>query len=156
MLPGRFVLCTLLLLPSSAGPSSPDALHVGKNVAVAPGQVLHNVSCILCSAEVEGRVAGSVRVFAGNVFLNGPVAGNVLAFGGNVTLAGQSKVGGRVVIFGGHLHQDAGAISPARTVLPPIIFLPLILMICAAVGGLIVLTRRMVHEQGAYPRLPRL
>jgi hypothetical protein len=149
MLPRRFVLCTMLLLPSSA-------VHVGKNVAVASGQVLHNVSCILCSAEVDGRATGSVRVFAGHAFVRGQVAGNVLVFGGNVTLSGQSRIGGRVIIFGGHLHQEPGATSPAQTVLPPIIFLPLILMICVAIGGLIALTRRMVHEQVAYPRLPRL
>jgi hypothetical protein len=41
-------------------------------------------------------------------------------------------------------------------VLPPIIFLPLILVIFAIIGGLIVLTRRMVRGPVAYPPLPRL
>jgi Na+-transporting NADH:ubiquinone oxidoreductase subunit NqrE len=41
-------------------------------------------------------------------------------------------------------------------VFSPIIFLPLILLICAIIGGLIVLTRRMVRGPVAFPPLPRL
>jgi hypothetical protein len=158
MLPRCFVLCTLLLasLLPSAAQSLPDVLHIGRNIALAPGQRFHNASCFLCSATVEGRATGSVRAFAGNVFLNGYVGGNVLVFGGNVTLTGNANVGGQVVVFGGHLHQDSAATSHATTVLPPIIFLPIILIICATIGGLIALTRRMVRGPVAYPPLPRL
>jgi hypothetical protein len=158
MLPRCFVICTLFLVPSLPGvaQSLPNVLHVGRNVAFAPGQRFHNADCILCSVDVDGNATGSVRVFAGNVFLNGSVAGNVLVFGGNVTLTGKSTVGGRVVVFGGHLHQDAASASHIFTVLPPLIFLPLILLICAVIGGLIVLTRRMVRGPVAFPPLPRL
>jgi hypothetical protein len=95
-------------------------------------------------------------VFAGNVFLTGSVGGNVLVFGGNVTLTSSARVDGRVVIFGGHLHQDPAAVSRTQTVFAPIIFLPLILLICAIIGSLIVLTRRMVRGPIAFPPLPRL
>jgi hypothetical protein len=156
MLPQCLVLSTLLLAPSLPVVGSPNVVHVGHNILLPLEQRFHNATCFLCSADVEGRTTGSVRVFAGNVFLSGAVAGNVLVFGGNVTLASGAKVGGQVVIFGGHLHQDPSAASPARTVLPPIIFLPLILLICAVIGGLIVLTRRMVRGPVAYPPLPRL
>jgi hypothetical protein len=156
MLPRCFVICTLLLAPSLAGIGQPNLLHVGRNILLAPDQEFHNAGCILCSADVEGRATGSVRVFAGNVFLNGSVGGNVLVFGGNVTLTSSSKVDGRVVVFGGHLHQDPAAVSRTRTVLPPIIFLPMILLICAIIGTLIVLTRRMVRGPVAFPPLPRL
>jgi hypothetical protein len=61
-----------------------------------------------------------------------------------------------VVVFGGRLHQDPAATSPKHTVLSPIIFLPLVLFICAIIGGLIVLTRRMARGPVAYPPLPRL
>lgn len=156
MLPQCLVLGALLLAPSLPVVGSPNVVHFGHNILLPLEQRFHNASCILCSADVEGRTTGSVRVFAGNVFLNGVVAGNVMVFGGNVTLANGAKVGGRVVIFGGHLHQDPAAASPVRTVLPPIIFLPLILLVCAIIGGLIMLTRRMVRGPVAYPPLPRL
>jgi hypothetical protein len=156
MLPRCFVVCTLLLAPSLAGIALPNLLHVGRNILLAPDQEFHNAGCILCSADVEGRATGSVRVFAGNVFLNGSVGGNVLVFGGNATLTSSAKVDGHVVVFGGHLHQDPAAVSRTRTVLPPIIFLPMILLICAIIGTLIVLTRRMVRGPVAFPPLPRL
>ena len=158
MLPRCFVLCTLFLVPWPAGvaQSLPDVLHVGRNIVFAPNQRFHNAGCILCSTEVDGRATGSVRVFAGNVFLNGSVGGNVLVFGGNVTLTSNAKVDGRLVVFGGHLHQDPAAVSHTQTVLAPIIFLPMILLICVIIGGLIVLARRMVRGPVAFPPLPRL
>ena len=153
MLPRCFVVCTLLLATSLAGS---NVFHVGRNILLAPDKEFRNATCILCSADVEGRATGSVRVFAGNVFLNGSVGGNVLVFGGNLTLTGSAKVGGHVFIFGGHLRQDSTTGNHPHTVLPPIIFLPLILVIFAIIGGLIVLTRRMVRGPVAYPPLPRL
>jgi hypothetical protein len=147
-----------LLAPSihSVAQSLPDVLHVGRNIVLGSDQKFHNAGCILCSAEVEGRATGSVRVFAGNVFLNGTVDGNILVFGGNLTLTGQAAVGGRVLVFGGRLHQDSAAAIQNHTVLPPIIFLPMILLICVVIGSLIVLTRRMVRGPITYPPLPRL
>jgi hypothetical protein len=153
MLPRCFVVCTLLLATSLAGS---NVFHVGRNILLAPDKEFRNATCILCSADVEGRATGSVRVFAGNVFLNGSVGSNVLVFGGNVTLTSNAKIDGRVVVFGGHLHQDPAAVSHTHTVFSPIIFLPLILLICAIIGGLIVLTRRMVRGPVAFPPLPRL
>ncbi len=158
MLPRCFFVCTLLLAPWLAGIAQtlPSLLHVGRNILLAPDKEFHNAGCILCSADVEGRATGSVRVFAGNVFLNGSVGGDVLVFGGNVTLTSNARVDGRVVVFGGHLHQDPAAVSHAHTVFSPIIFLPIILLICAVIGILIVLTRRMVRGPVSYPPLPRL
>jgi hypothetical protein len=156
MFPRCFVVCTLLLAPWLAGVAQPNLLHLGRNILLPSGQEFHNAGCILCSADVEGRATGSVRVFAGNVFLTGSVGGNVLVFGGNVTLTSSARVDGRVVIFGGHLHQDPAAVSRTQTVFAPIIFLPMILLICAIIGALIVLTRRMVRGPVAFPPLPRL
>ena len=156
MLPQCLVLGTLLLAPSLPVVGSPNVVHFGHNILLPLEQRFHNASCFLCSADVEGRTTGSVRVFAGNVFLNGSVGGNVLVFGGNVTLTSNAKIDGRVVVFGGHLHQDPAAVSHNQTLLPPIIFLPMILFICAIIGSLIVLTRRMVRGPVAFPPLPRL
>jgi hypothetical protein len=148
MLSRCLIVCTLIL--------APNVRHFGRNIVVAAGETVHDVGCFLCSAEVHGHAAGSVRVFAGHVFVNGSVGGNVLVFGGNLTLTSGANVGGHVFIFGGRLHQDSTAADYPHTVLPPIIFLPLILAIFAMIGGLIVLTRRMVRGPVAYPPLPRL
>jgi hypothetical protein len=148
MLSRCLIVCTLIL--------APNVRHFGRNIVVAADETVQNVGCFLCSAEVDGHATGSVRVFAGHVFLNGNVSGNVLVFGGNLTLTGSATVGGHVFIFGGHLAQDSTTANYPHTVLPPIIFLPLILVICAIIGGLIVLTRRMVRGPVAYPPLPRL
>ena len=158
MLPRRFVLCTLLLLPWLTGvaQSPPNALRFGQNVVVAPNQIFNNARCFLCSVDVNGQTTCSVRVLDGNVFVNGSVAGAVRVFGGHVTLTNHATVGGRVVVFGGHLHQSAAAISHGTTVLSPIIFLPIILLVCVIIAGLIFLTRRMVRGPVLYPPLPRL
>jgi hypothetical protein len=152
------MVCTLILAPSLAGvgQSPANLRHFGRNILVAADETVENASCFLCSAEVNGHATGSVRVFAGNVFLNGYVGGNVLVFGGNLTLTSGATIGGHVFIFGGHLHQDSTTANYPHTVLPPIIFLPLILVICAIIGALIVVTRRMVRGPVAYPPLPRL
>jgi hypothetical protein len=158
MLSRCLIACTLILAPSlPRTPQSPaNVRHFGRNIQVAAGETVQNASCFLCSAEVNGHATGSVRVFAGHVFLNGSVGGNILVFGGNLTLTSSAVISGHVFIFGGHLHQDSTTASYSHTVLPPIIFLPLILVIFASIGGLIVLTRRMVRGPVAYPPLPRL
>ena len=158
MLSRCLMVCTLILAPSLAGVAQPPAnlRHFGRNILVRADETVQNASCFLCSAEVNGHVNGSVRVFAGHVVLNGSVGGNVLVFGGNLTLTSSANVGGHVFIFGGHLHQDSTTPNYPQTVLPPIIFLPLILGIFAMMGALIVLTRRMVRGPVAYPPLPRL
>ena len=153
MLPRCLVFSGLLL---AIVRPSPDVLRVGRNIVVAADQKLHNVSCVLCSADVAGHAEGNVRVFAGNVSLHGLVAGNILVFGGNVTLASTAVVGGKVVIFGGHLQQDPAAICHRRTVLPPVIFLPAIVLLCALIGSLIVLTRHLAQGPIVFPPLPRL
>jgi hypothetical protein len=154
MLPRCFIFFVLILAPSLAARPDPNATHFGKNFAVAPDQTIHNATCVLCSTEVAGHATGAVRVFAGNVSLSGSVAGNVLVFGGNVTLNGGATIGGHVFILGGRLYS--GTIQPAHTVLPPIIFLPLTLLVCAIIGGLIFVARRSVRGPVIFPPLPRL
>ena len=155
MLARWFLLC-LLLAPALPEGGATDVVRFGRNIVLAADQPFHNASCFLCSARVDGHASGSVRVFAGNVLLNGSVAGTILVFGGNVTLAGNAVVGERVVVFGGRFHQDSGAPEVAHTIVPPIIFLPLILLICIITAGLIHFTRGRVRVPGGYPPLPRL
>jgi hypothetical protein len=152
------VLCTLILVPSLAalGQAPPEVRHFGRNILVAAGETVKSAGCFLCSAEVNGHTESNVRVFAGNVFLNGSVDGNVLVFGGNVTLTSAAHIGGQIFIFGGHLQQDPSSSDHPHTVLPPIIFLPVILVVGVIIGGLIVVARRMVRGPILFPPLPRL
>ena len=156
MFPRCFVICALLMAPPLPAHPVPDVVRFGRNLVLPADQPFHNASCFLCSAFIEGRGSGSVRVFAGNVFLNGMVSGRVLVFGGNVTLTSKAQVGQRVIVFGGHFYQNTQSPGPPRTILPPIIFLPLILLVSLVTGWLVVLTRRMVRGPVAYPPLPRL
>lgn len=157
-LPRCFVFCTLILAPSlgGVGQSIPNLSQFGRNLTVASNQTVHDAVCFLCSAAVDGQVTGSVHVFAGNVFLNSHVTGNVLVFGGNLSLTSGASVNGHVLIFGGHLHQDSATMADPPRVISALVFLPIILMISLVIGGLIVLTRRMVRGPVAYPPLPRL
>src|ERR1700728_653452 len=147
------LLCTLILVPSLAGvaQSPPEVRHFGRNILVAAGETVQSAGCFLCSTEVAGHTLGNVRVFAGNAFLNGSVDGNVLVFGGNVTLTSSARIGGRVFIFGGHLHRNPSAVEHPHTVIPPVI-----LIICIIIGGLITVARRMVRGPISFPPLPRL
>jgi hypothetical protein len=135
---------------------TPDVLQVGRNLTVAADQPLQNVTCVLCSADISGHISGRVRAFAGNVSLGGTVNGSIVVFGGHVQLAAGSVVDGSVIIIGGHLRQDLGAKCDRHTVLPPIIFLPVILLICLVMGALIRLTRRSIRGPIVFPPLPRL
>ena len=156
MFPRSFVLCALLVMPHlpTVGQGSRDVFHFGQNILVRADQRTLNTTCVLCSADIEGRVLGNVHVFAGNTLINGTVSGNVLVFGGHVALTNNATVAGRLLIVGGHLHQES-ATGPAHTVVPPIIFLPIIVLLCIAIAGLILFTRRMVSERTAYPPLRR-
>ena len=152
------VLCTLILVPSLAalGQSPPEVRHFGRNILIAAGETAKSAGCFLCSAEVDGHTVGNVRVFAGNVFLNGSVDGNVLVFGGNVTLTSSAHIGGQDLHFRGTPASGPQCGDHPHTVLPPIIFLPMILIICVIIGGLIVVARRMVRGPILFPPLPRL
>jgi hypothetical protein len=158
MLPRCFFFCTLLFASSLEGARQihPNLTHFGSNLTVAPGQTIRNATCFLCSAAVEGEVTGSIHVFAGDVSLDSKVAGNVLVFGGNLALASNAAVEGTVLIFGGHLHAGSAAMRHPPHVISALVFLPLLLVICLVIGGLIVLVRRRVRGPIAYPPLPRI
>jgi hypothetical protein len=158
MLGRCFVLCALILAPgvSEAAQPGQNLSHFGRNLVVPAQETVGNATCFLCSAAVEGRVTGSVHVYAGDVFQSGQVAGNVLVFGGNLSLAADARIDGRVLIFGGHFHQGPASMAHPPTVISALIFLPAILLICLIFGGLIVFARRMVRGPFTYPPLPRL
>ena len=158
MLPRCLAFCVLLLTPALSGfaQAAPSRVHFGRNISLSSTQSFHSIICYLCSASVQGSGSGNVVVFAGNAFIDGIVGGRVVVFGGNVTLTAKAVVGKNVVIVGGHLTQDQASSVPKHTVISPIIFLPVILVLALAFGGLILLTRRMVRGPIMFPPLPRL
>ena len=158
MLPRCLIFCTFILSSALGGqaPSSGNLTHFGRNLVVERNQTLHNATCFLCSASVQGHVTGSVHVFAGDAFLDGRIDGNVLVFGGSLSLAAGANIAGTVLIFGGHLHQGSATLANPPTIISALVFLPLVLIVCLLFGGLIVLARRMVRGPVVYPPLPRL
>jgi hypothetical protein len=153
MLPRCLVFSGLMLVLLRP---APDVMQFGRNISVTADQQVRNVSCVLCSITVNGQVPGRVRAFAGNVSVSGMVKGNILVFGGNVNLDPGSVIDGNVIIIGGRLQQSPTARSSRHTVLSPIIFLPVILLICVVMGALIRLTRRSIRGPVVFPPLPRL
>jgi hypothetical protein len=158
MFPRCLIFCTFLLASSAGGQAQPSA-HIqrfGNNLRVEHTETVQSAACFLCSAWVDGKVTGSLHVFAGNAFLSGEVDGNVVLLGGSLSLARGAHVGGDVLIFGGHL-QDGGVVlaHPPR-VLSALVFLPLVAILSIVIWFLIVMARRMVREPAVYPPLPRL
>lgn len=148
-------LCLLLSLASSPALPQSSHLRLGRDMQIPRGQRANNLICLLCSAHIEGSINGNVVVFAGNAYVDSTLQKNVLDFGGRVTLASNARVGGRILVFGGHLHQDSNAtISGQPLVIPPIVFLPILLVLAAFVAGLIFLLR-LYFGPGTYPPLPR-
>jgi hypothetical protein len=136
--------------------SLPNLKVFGHNVTVGPNETVHDVSCVLCSAALSGHVSGNVHVYAGNVLLDGKIAGNVLVVGGNLSVTSRAQADGSVMIFGGHLRDGSAPLAHPPRVISALIFLPALFVVCMAIGGLIVLTRRMVRGPLVYPPLPRL
>jgi hypothetical protein len=158
MLSRCFFVCTFIVSTSlcAQAQSAGNVSQFGRNLVVERSQTVHNASCFLCSASVAGRLTGNLHVFAGNIFLDGKVDGNVLVFGGSLSVASRASVGGNVLIFGGRVNDGASTLGSPPRVISALIFLPLVLIICLVIGGLIVLARRMVRGPIVYPPLPRL
>lgn len=130
-------------------PSGPEATHrvgsrtyLGQDIFVAPGQGIHNATCLFCSVQIEGDLSGNLFVLFGNVTITGRVGGNVAVVGGNTVVDSQARIAGRTLVvggnavyetdealsgnayvFGGHISSFAGRSSPHRRVaLSPSIF----------------------------------
>jgi hypothetical protein len=156
------IFCTFVLASSYGAAAQPSAnIHrFGSNVRVEHGQTVQNATCFLCSASIDGNVTGSLHVFAGNASLTGEVDGNILVFGGSLSLASDARVRGNILIFGGRVvgprDDSAVTLTHPPKVLSALVFLPMVVILCAVIWFLVLMARRMVREPAAYPPLPRL
>jgi hypothetical protein len=145
-------VCALLLLVSSPAPAeaSRDDIHLGQDIRVHEGQSVGTAICFLCSAHIDGEAHGAVVVFAGNVYLKGTAQGDVVDLGGHATLANASRVHGSLVVFGGRLLQDPAALLEGKSVVvPPVVFLPMILFIGPLIAALIFVLRYLFFRSSA-------
>ena len=82
------------------------------------GQVIHNATCVFCSAQVDGEVTGRVLVLFGNLSVNGEVRGRTTVVGGNAVLDGQARVRRlMLVLFGNLVYESEEALSGSAYVL---------------------------------------
>ena len=158
MLPRCFVVCTLLLAPSLAGiaQSLPNLLHVGRNILLAPDKEFRNATAF--SAPPTLRAARPAAcAFSPGMFSS--TARWAATFWSSAATLHSPATPRSTAAWSSSV--DTCTRTPPRsatpsTVLAPIIFLPMILGVCVIIGGLIVLTRRMVRGPVAFPPLPRL
>jgi hypothetical protein len=78
--------------------------------ATSDGDVGESVVSLLGSTRVTGRVGESAVAILGNVFVDGVVDDQVVAIMGNVELGPNARIGDDVVVIGGVLKRDPGAV----------------------------------------------
>jgi len=77
------------------------------HVTIPKGSSGEDVVCILCSAEVQGRLTGDLVLIGGNAEITGSVDGDVVVVGGWILTRGD--IGGEAFALGGSITRDAGA-----------------------------------------------
>lgn len=109
--------------PPMPAPSVPsvrgeDRSVFGGKLVVREGEVVHTVTVMGGSLEVEGTVTGDLVVVGGSakVRRSGHVLGNGTAFGGSLEIEGGARVDGDVGVIGGVLKRDEGAVIGGRIV----------------------------------------
>lgn len=78
--------------------------------ASSDGEVSESVVSLLGSTRVTGRVGESAIAVLGNVYVDGVVDEQVVAIMGDVELGPNARVGDDVVVIGGALRRDPGAV----------------------------------------------
>lgn len=103
----RMLGLTLLLVSPALAQSPSNRTYVGLDIYVAPGQQVHNVTCIFCSVEVDGSVTGDTTVLFGNLTVSGWARGTATVVGGNAIIESQARIGGTTVVLGGNAIYEA-------------------------------------------------
>jgi len=81
--------------------------YFNQDIFVAPGQQVHNATCIFCSVQVEGDLTGRVLVLFGNLNVTGRVEGGATVVGGNAVIDSQARIGGSALVVGGNAVYEA-------------------------------------------------
>lgn len=99
-------------------PAAVDRGYLNQDLFVPKGQMVHNVTCLFCSAQVDGEVTGRVVVLFGNLSVSGEIKGTVLVLGGNAVLDGQARVlRSTVVLFGNLVYETEEVLTGSAYVL---------------------------------------
>jgi len=73
---------------------------------IPKGETSEEVVCILCSAEIQGRLTGDLILVGGNADISGTVDGDVVVVGGWIRTRG--SIGGDAVVLGGEVERQSG------------------------------------------------
>lgn len=111
------IITVLLALLSTTGPllgqkqqnqPAPDSTtSFFSSVTVPKGSAQEDVVCILCSAEIQGRLTGDLVLIGGDASISGSVNGDVIVVGGWIVTSG--PIGGEAFTLGGTVTRKPGA-----------------------------------------------
>ena len=145
-------LILTLALSTAALAQKPDEDRVefGRNITVAPGQSVGDISCFNCSVYVRGRVNGDIAVFGGRVVVEGSVKSDIAVFWGTVRLEDGAQAGGDVAVFGGAIrraptaavHGEVVSFGRGWVLLPVIVMVVIVWLIVALIVWLVTRNRR--------------
>ncbi len=101
-----------------AGESVPgDLVVLGGRATLQPGStVLGDVVVMGGSLEARGIIQGQAVVMGGRAVLDGTLGQDLVVMGGQIHLRDQARVQGDVVLVGGTLRRDPGAVVHGRVV----------------------------------------
>ena len=141
----------LALAPTAvAQQTDQERVEFGRNITVASGESVGDVSCFNCSVYVRGTVNGDIAVFGGRVVVEGKVKSDIAVFWGTVRLEDGAQAGGDVAVFGGAIkraptasvHGEIVSFGRGWVLLPVVIFVVIIWLVVALVVWLITRNRR--------------
>lgn len=97
-----FAALAAVIFAPSAHAQSASRVYFNQDIFIALGQQVANATCLFCSIQVEGDLAGRAIVIGGNVNVSGRVNGPVWIFFGNAVIDSQARIGGNAVVVGGN------------------------------------------------------
>ncbi len=136
---------------------SPDYTHIGRDINIASGQAVGDVTCIGCSVHIRGQVSGEVTAVGGSISIEdqGQVGGDVTAVAGGVRLEQEAKVMGDTTVVGGELRRAAGAkVGGDVTSVGGPFWAPLILLAPLLIVGLLVALVIWIVQRMRRPAIP--
>jgi len=102
------ILLVLLSLPGLVFAQNEDDEQTSFlfSVTISKGTTADDVICILCSAEIQGKLTGDLVLIGGNAEIAGSVDGDVVVVGGWIRNRG--SIGGEALTLGANVEQLPG------------------------------------------------
>ena len=89
-----------------------DRWYFNEDLLVGKGQRVRNVTCVFCSAQIEGEVSGRMLVLFGNASVTGRIGGSATVVGGNAVFDEQARVLGRTTVLFGNAVYESEEVLP--------------------------------------------